>query len=48
MTGVNSPYEAPENPDLEIDTSATPVSDLALQVIDYLMDKSPEKSNRYK
>ncbi len=48
MTGVNSPYEAPENPDLEIDTSATPVSDLALQVIDYLMDKSSEKSNHYK
>jgi len=35
FTGINAPYEAPENPEIHLDGSQ-PVERLAMQVIDYL------------
>jgi bifunctional enzyme CysN/CysC len=39
MTGVNSPYEPPEKPDLQIDTSKAPVIDIALNVLNFITDQ---------
>ncbi|MFP5382740.1 MAG: adenylyl-sulfate kinase [Gammaproteobacteria bacterium] len=36
FTGIDSPYEAPENPELAIDAGAHSVEECALLVIDYL------------
>ncbi|MEY3252265.1 MAG: hypothetical protein RL227_1238 [Pseudomonadota bacterium] len=36
FTGIDSPYEAPESPELRIDTSAEPVDAAALRVLDWL------------
>jgi adenylylsulfate kinase len=39
IPGLQSPYEAPINPDLRIDTTTTPSSDAALQIIDLVKAK---------
>jgi sulfate adenylyltransferase len=36
FTGVSDPYEVPENPELEIDTSTVGLSDAVDQIIDHL------------
>jgi adenylyl-sulfate kinase len=40
FTGISSPYEAPENPDIRLNTEHNTVEVLASQVIDYLKEKS--------
>lgn len=39
FTGISSPYEAPENAEIEVDTGSKSLEDCATQVIDYLADK---------
>lgn len=39
FTGISSPYEAPENPDLEIDTSANSVDDCVQMIMSFLKDR---------
>lgn len=39
FTGINSPYEAPENPELVIHTDEHSIQECVDQVIDYLRDK---------
>lgn len=36
FTGISSPYEAPLNPELVIDTANQPLADCVMQVLDYL------------
>jgi bifunctional enzyme CysN/CysC len=36
MTGIDDPYEAPENPELVLDTTTGSPEKLAQQVLDYL------------
>ncbi len=36
FTGISSPYEAPEKPELELTTGTTPVEQCVTQVLDYL------------
>jgi len=36
FTGISSPFEAPENPEIRIDTTTTSAEDAAQQIIDYL------------
>jgi bifunctional enzyme CysN/CysC len=36
FTGIDSPYEAPESPELSIDTSAEPVDAAAQRVLEWL------------
>ena len=36
FTGISSPYESPENPEIRIDTTQTSAEEAAEQVIDYL------------
>lgn len=38
-TGISSPYEAPENPDIEIDTSQYSVRECVMMIIKYLRDE---------
>lgn len=35
-TGISSPYEAPENPDIELDTGNTPLLDCVNRIVDEL------------
>jgi len=37
FTGISSPYEAPEKPEIRVDTGAGELSDCVQQVMDYLM-----------
>jgi adenylylsulfate kinase len=37
FTGISAPYEAPETPELRIDTSAAPLEVCVAQVVDYLV-----------
>jgi adenylylsulfate kinase len=39
FTGISSPYEAPENPELRIDTSAASLEDCVAQVVAYLASR---------
>ncbi len=39
MTGISAPYEAPENPDIEIKTEAESVEDAVAKIIDYITPK---------
>lgn len=39
FTGISSPYEAPENPDLEIDTSNYTVEQAAEEILKHLKDR---------
>jgi bifunctional enzyme CysN/CysC len=43
MTGVDAPYEPPENPDLILDTTSASIDDLAGRVIDLLNERSPRQ-----
>ncbi|MCP8939768.1 sulfate adenylyltransferase subunit CysN [Alsobacter sp. SYSU M60028] len=39
FTGVDSPYEAPETPELRLDTTAAPAEDLAARVVEFVMNR---------
>jgi bifunctional enzyme CysN/CysC len=39
FTGIDSPYEAPEKPDLRIDTTATPPEAAADLVVNFLLER---------
>ncbi|HAE03294.1 MAG TPA: adenylyl-sulfate kinase, partial [Rhodospirillaceae bacterium] len=39
FTGIDSPYEAPENPELRLDTTTGTPAELAEQVISFLKQK---------
>jgi adenylyl-sulfate kinase len=39
FTGINAPYEAPKNPDIEIDTTGVSVSDAAMTVYNIIKEK---------
>ncbi|MDT5346921.1 MAG: bifunctional enzyme CysN/CysC [Mycobacterium sp.] len=41
LTGVDAPYEAPDNPDLTLDTTNANIDELAAQVIELLDQRSP-------
>ncbi|HZA12176.1 adenylyl-sulfate kinase [Mycobacterium sp.] len=41
LTGVDAPYEPPENPDLVLDTTGTDIDELVARVIAVLNDRSP-------
>nr|WP_205878642.1 adenylyl-sulfate kinase [Mycobacterium gordonae] len=41
LTGIDAPYEPPENPDLVLDTTNADIDELAAQVISLLNDVSP-------
>ncbi|MCX7515318.1 sulfate adenylyltransferase subunit CysN [Frateuria sp. STR12] len=43
FTGIDSPYEAPEDPELRLDTTGTPVDVLAQRVIETLLASQEEK-----
>ena len=43
LTGVDAPYEPPDNPDLVLDTTGAAIDDLAGQVIDLLNERSPRR-----
>jgi bifunctional enzyme CysN/CysC len=45
LTGVDAPYEAPENADLVIDTTSADIDELVAQVIDLLNQRSPRPSS---
>ncbi|MCF6279448.1 MAG: adenylyl-sulfate kinase [Flavobacteriaceae bacterium] len=36
MTGISAPYEAPENPDIEINTERETVEESAIKILDFL------------
>ena len=38
FTGIDSPYEEPESPEIRIDTTAVSAEDAATQVVDKLRD----------
>ncbi|MGB7415135.1 MAG: adenylyl-sulfate kinase, partial [Thermosynechococcaceae cyanobacterium] len=39
FTGISSPYEAPEQPEIAVETGSKSLEDCAQQVIDYLTEK---------
>ncbi len=39
FTGISSPFEAPKHPDLEIDTSVTPIKDSVDQIFNIIIDR---------
>lgn len=39
MTGISAPYEAPENPDIEIDTEQESVEEAVNKIIDFITPK---------
>ena len=39
MTGISAPYEAPENPDIEIETEKVSVETAVEQILDYIRPK---------
>jgi len=39
FTGISSPYEAPENPELVIDTEKLGIKEAANCLVDYLLEK---------
>jgi bifunctional enzyme CysN/CysC len=44
LTGVDAPYEPPDNPDLVLDTTKADIDHLAAQVITLLNQRSPRQS----
>jgi adenylylsulfate kinase len=36
FTGIDDPYEAPEKPEIVIETESTPAAEAATQILDYL------------
>jgi adenylylsulfate kinase len=49
FTGISSPYEMPEHPELVIDTAAKPLEECVVQVIEYLQSqgKLPKSGASY-
>ncbi|WP_066222840.1 adenylyl-sulfate kinase [Formosa haliotis] len=45
MTGISAPYEAPENPDIEIKTENVSVEDAANKIVEYILPKLKIQSN---
>jgi bifunctional enzyme CysN/CysC len=45
LTGVDAPYEAPENADLVLDTAGADIDDLAAKVIALLDERSPRPAD---
>ncbi|CDF81224.1 adenylylsulfate kinase [Formosa agariphila KMM 3901] len=45
MTGISAPYEAPENPDVEIKTEGVSVEDAANKIVEYILPKLKLLSN---
>ncbi|QDO93222.1 adenylyl-sulfate kinase [Formosa sediminum] len=45
MTGISAPYEAPENPDIEIKTEEVSVEDAANKIVEYILPKLKIESN---
>jgi adenylylsulfate kinase len=43
MTGISAPYEAPENPDIEINTETESVEDSVKRIIDFITPKLSRK-----
>jgi len=43
FTGINAPFEAPENPELEINTSELSIDDSVQKVLDYILPKIKNK-----
>ena len=39
FTGISSPFEAPKNPDIEIDTSVTPIKDSVEMIFNAVIDR---------
>jgi adenylylsulfate kinase len=39
FTGISSPFEAPKNPDIEIDTSVTPIKDAVDMIFNAVIDR---------
>ena len=39
FTGISAPYEAPDNPELRIDTSVAPLGECAARVVEYLSER---------
>ena len=39
FTGISSPYEEPENPELDVDTGSMPLDQCVDQVVGYLQDR---------
>ena len=39
FTGIDSPYEAPESPEIHIDTTAMSIDDAAEQIVKQLLEK---------
>ncbi|SFN46697.1 adenylylsulfate kinase [Bizionia echini] len=39
MTGISAPYEAPENPDIEINTETESIEGAAKRIVDYITPK---------
>jgi adenylyl-sulfate kinase len=39
FTGISAPYEAPENPEIRIDTSAKPLEECVADVLQYLIGR---------
>ena len=37
FTGVSSPYEVPENPDIVVDTSAEPLEESVERIVSFLL-----------
>ncbi|MBS1191647.1 MAG: adenylylsulfate kinase [Rhodocyclaceae bacterium] len=40
FTGISSPYEAPENPELVVNTGGSPLSDCVGQIVDFLRQRN--------
>lgn len=45
FTGISAPYEAPENPEIKIQSDKTSVEDAVRQIVDYLEKKGLLKLN---
>jgi bifunctional enzyme CysN/CysC len=43
MTGIDAPYEPPDNPELMLDTANANIDDLAARVIDLLNEHSARR-----
>jgi len=43
FTGISAPFEAPENPDIEINTSELPIDDSVQKVLDHILPKIKNK-----
>lgn len=48
FTGISSPYELPENPDLELDTGNEPLDECVMKIIRLLEDREIIKKEDYK